>query len=454
MMAAISLATITASCSDDDKYEFTPNNDCVITAATMGTLVRIMHTTDSLGKDSTFKVAVTGSLYPMSIDQERKLIYNVDSLPLGTNISKVTFNTINSIGSLSIKSLKTGNDTIFSISDSTDFSVPRTFTVHSTNGTSKVNYLMTINVHKEAPDTMKWHNAATAVNEIKDLKNTRSFALDGNLYLFGQKDGSTQLLKAKADDYINGQAAQWTATDTDMAVNPQTIVRFNDIFYGVGAENQLISSADGISWTKVATEFKASTLVVAGSKVLFALSEGKFYTSEDAINWTANDVDMPEYLPTETATGVCIASRIDKTFESLVVVGEKDGKNVVWKREIDLTGAETYPWIYIPASLSSQYNIPYTKHTALNVYDGVTLMSGLTPDNQLAPLYLSRDNGRTWKTDLIKTPKAEANDALAVTVDDNNFIWMFCGKSGEVWRGRLNRLGWEIPENSFERSAH
>ena len=453
-MAALTLAAITVSCNDDDKFEYTASNDCIITAATLGTLVRTMHTTDSLGKDSTFKVSVTGSLYPMSIDQERKLIYNVDSLPLGTNIQKVTFTTINSIGSLSIKSLHTGNDTIFSISDSTDCSVPRTFTVHSPNGISKANYLMTVNVHKEAPDTMKWHKVATAVSEIKDLKNTRSFALNGALYLFGQKDGMTQLLSAQADDYLDGKVAQWTVSDLKTAVNPQTIVRFNDVFYGVGAENQLISSVDGIAWENVATEFKASTLVVAGSKMLIAMREGKFYSSENAINWTADEVDSPAALPTDIATGACIASKIDNTFESLIVVGVKDGKNVVWKREIDLTGAETFPWVYLPASLSSSFNIADTHQTTLNVYDGVTLMSGLTAENQLAPLYLSRDNGRTWKTDLITTPKGEAHDALAVTVDHNNFIWMFCGKSGEVWRGRLNRLGWETPEYGFERTIH
>lgn len=452
-MAALTFAAIAVSCSDDDKNEYTTSNDCVITAATMGKLVRTMHTTDSLGRDSIFYISVTGSLYPMSIDQERKLIYNLDSLPMGTDTRKVTFAAINSIGSLSIRSLQSGSDTIFSIADSTDFSMPRTLTVHSPNGVSKVNYLVTINVHKQEADSMNWNKVAVAAEEIKELQNTRSFAFDGDLYLFGQKEGAAVLLKSKADEYLNGGTAQWTVTALQQQVQPQSIVRFNNDFYAVNADNQIITSADGSNWENVATTFKATTLVAAGSQQLFALHEGKFYSSTDAMVWTADEMDAPEFAPETMATGVHIASTVDKTFESIVVVGVNKGKNVVWKRNIDLTGAENYPWIFLPESQSSQYNIANTRQTTLNVYDGVTLMSGLTMDNQLAPLYLSRDNGRTWKNNLVKTPKATAQDALAVCVDEDNFIWMFCGKSGEIWRGRLNRLGWDTPQGSFERSV-
>ena len=454
LMAALALATIAFSCDDDDTYEYTPSNDCAITSAALGTLVRTMHTTDSLGKDSIFYVAVTGAFYPMSIDQDRKLIYNVDSLPVGTDVSKVTFTALNSLGTLSIKSLYTGNDTILNLSDSTDFSVPRTLTVHSQNGVSKINYLMNVNVHKQEANDMVWSKMAAGADDIKDLKNTRSFVFDKKIFVFGQKDGVSLLLNTTTDSFANGAAAQWTSNSTQPTIRPLSVVRFNKAFFAVGSEGQLLTSAEGINWTAVGTDFTATTLVVAGNKHLIALKDGKFYSSTDAINWTLDKMDMPEVMPDSIATGVNISSRLDKTFESFVVVGVNKGKNVVWKREIDLTGTETYPWLYIPESISSNYNIPNTQQFTINRYDGVTLMSGLTADNKLAPLYQSRDNGRTWKTDLITTPEANAQDALSVTVDEDNFIWMFCGNSGEVWRGRLNRLGWDVPQNSFEKSIH
>ena len=36
--------------------------------------------------------------------------------------------------------------------------------------------------------------------------------------------------------------------------------------------------------------------------------------------------------------------------------------------------------------------------------------------------------------------------SVKVVVDDDNYIWLYCdyGSSKEVWRGRINRLGWAL----------
>ena len=28
-------------------------------------------------------------------------------------------------------------------------------------------------------------------------------------------------------------------------------------------------------------------------------------------------------------------------------------------------------------------------------------------------------------------------------VDDDNYLWLICEGTGQVWRGRVNKLGWE-----------
>jgi hypothetical protein len=57
------LLTVTGACSSDSDYtSSTDTRDCVVTEAVMGTLYRYLHTTASTGADSTYKVAVTGSL--------------------------------------------------------------------------------------------------------------------------------------------------------------------------------------------------------------------------------------------------------------------------------------------------------------------------------------------------------------------------------------------------------
>ena len=35
------------------------------------------------------------------------------------------------------------------------------------------------------------------------------------------------------------------------------------------------------------------------------------------------------------------------------------------------------------------------------------------------------------------------SDVSALAVDEENCLWIFCGANGQVWRGRLNQLGWK-----------
>ena len=453
-MATLVVAAGTVSCNNDNNYEYNTSNECIITSMTIGTLKREMHTKNSKGEDSTFYVSVTGALYPMSIDQKDQKIYNLDSLPLGTNVNKAVFASMNTIGTFSIRSLVSGNDTIFKLSDSTDFSVPRIITVHATDGVSKRNYQVTLNVHKENGDSMVWKQLATSTPAFASLNNTRSWAVEEQLYIFGEENGASKVLSTNANGYLEGNTPQWYVEATSTSIKPQSVVRFQNQFYAVNATSNIFVSTDGIEWTALSTDFTASTLVVGSTKYIIALKDGQFYSSTDGIQWNPNTADETEFLPTDGATGTCVPSRIDKTFETLVVVGSQNGKNVVWKREIDLTGNEEYPWIFLPETENSRFNIPNYKNITLTTYDGVTMLAGLNADGNVAPLLLSRDNGRTWKEDGIYTPAAQAQNALAVNVDKNNFIWMFCGQTGQVWRGRINRLGWDEIHGHFEKSNH
>ena len=59
-------------------------------------------------------------------------------------------------------------------------------------------------------------------------------------------------------------------------------------------------------------------------------------------------------------------------------------------------------------------------------------------------MYVSRDNGVTWKTDgvYVLPGDLEGKDVLmSVAVDAEYRVWLVAGD--EVWRGRLNQLGFE-----------
>ena len=78
-----------ASCMKSKDNSASLYKDTAITSFSLGTMKRSVHTTSSTGADSVYKVNVAGSDYKFSIDQLNHRIFNVDSLPIGTDVSKV-----------------------------------------------------------------------------------------------------------------------------------------------------------------------------------------------------------------------------------------------------------------------------------------------------------------------------------------------------------------------------
>ena len=81
-----------------------------ITSFTLGSLNRYTYSTSSTtGNDTVIKTKLTGSAYPMTIDQMNCLIYNHDPLPIGTDTAHVvcTVTTKNN-GVVTIKAKDTG----------------------------------------------------------------------------------------------------------------------------------------------------------------------------------------------------------------------------------------------------------------------------------------------------------------------------------------------------------
>ena len=155
------------ACSSD--MEYTSNvdtHDCALTKITLGTLKRTLQVT----ADSTYTITLNGGYYPLTIDQVNNRIYNVDSLPVGTDVAHVTFATLTSSGVTTIKSLTTGQDTLFATTDSTDFTVPRMLTVNAYDGLAKKHYEVKINVHKEEADSFVWKNVVDANSQFAALQ--------------------------------------------------------------------------------------------------------------------------------------------------------------------------------------------------------------------------------------------------------------------------------------------
>lgn len=104
-----------------------------------------------------------------SIDLERGVIFNADSLPKGTDVSKlvpsITFANAMTKAELIFKKdnlTESTSDYLTSPSDEIDFSGPVFLDVTAADGISSFTYQIRVNVHKENPDSLVWNRFATA----------------------------------------------------------------------------------------------------------------------------------------------------------------------------------------------------------------------------------------------------------------------------------------------------
>ena len=158
MCGVVAVMLLLASCMKSKDNNVTLASDTAITSFSLGTMKKIVHTTSSTGADSTYKVSVTGSDYKFSIDQVNHSIFNADSLPQGTDVSKVLCSvTALNNGGVFVEDLVEEGSLLF-VSDSIDFSVPRKFRVYASDGSGYETYNVKVNVTLQVWNWQAWKN--------------------------------------------------------------------------------------------------------------------------------------------------------------------------------------------------------------------------------------------------------------------------------------------------------
>lgn len=448
------LTTGFGACNSD--IEYTSNvdtHDCALTKITLGTLKRTLQVTP----DSTYTITLNGGYYPLTIDQVNNRIYNVDSLPVGTDVAHVTFSTLSSSGVTTIKSLTTGQDTLFATTDSTDFTVPRMLTVNAYDGVAKKTYEVKINVHKEEADSFVWKNVLSGNSQLAALQaGHRALGrADNVLLVFGHTESGAQVLAIGQHEDMQTSTLPAGFQASSVVADPE---RRN--FYALTGDG-LSHSSDGLTWTAVNANFVPDMLLAVGSAAIYGMKDGGFCSSADGgQTWQADEADELANLPVKNVAGTVNVSRTDSKMESIIVVGQKqDGKPVVWKREVDLTGVNAFTWYRLPEITGQEHaNLPVVNNPALFTYDNTLWLLGQQADKTLSPIYVSWDNGRTWDVPSkhVRNPLANLIGqaaAISGTTTPNNFIWVLESATGVLWRGRYNRLGWNDEQTKFEKSA-
>ena len=435
VMSALAL-TFLASCGDDNKSSEL-SSDCAINAIVLGNLSRIYHTYLDNGKDPSYSITVPGAAYPLHIDQINRRIFNSDSLPVGTAVNKVYFTTFSADGIVSYR-LESGKDTLYSTKDTLDFTSPRIFTIFASDGSGSRSYTIDIKIHNADPDAYSWVAASPADNDVAKLESMRMIAKDGQLYLWGSKNGTNVVMTRKTGEGV----ALWTKKDISGTDGLQTksINLFNGKFVAI-SESGLVESENGADWTETATSLVPDRILAADEELYITVS-GKIYSSSDLKSWKEEKADnSTAFLPTENIYSAVLPAVNNPNIENIVCVGYLDGKTETWKKEMNKVYPEDNAWSYYPTTEETPRTLPYLKGFNMMKYDGKLFCAGINGDT--VNVYTSTDGARAWKK--VKVPtmvpaQTGKPTEIFMTPDDDNHIWLVCSGTGTLWKGYLNRL--------------
>ena len=442
------LACGISSCLDSDVVEYEFSSDASITAFSIADSIITSYPAVVKGKDTTLTFSVVGAKYPFVINQKEGLIYNPDSLPVGTDISKVVVNITADTKGIYIVAEK---DSIWEDTDSLNFEKPIQFKVMSEMGAFGRNYTAKINVHQLVPDSLSWTKLGS--NFSKNIQKQKAVYANKNIYVFATNESGISMTQT-----MNGSEwSELTATDLPAEANYASVMAWGNMFY-ILVGNELYTSVDGIAWNKVETEQRFSHLLANihtdyNQKLIGIDTENYYLESEDGITWIRNE-EMPSEFPTNNVSSVSFALKTNEKISKIVLMGhddlDTDTTTTIWT-QLSTEGSWTELTLenrtYACPKLENQGMILYNNN--LYTFGGSGQFKGAI--DAFCRFYVSEDDGISWEaiTTQFMFPSAfkalyEASEGdYSYIVDDQQFIWFMWSQTGEVWRGRLNKLGFD-----------
>lgn len=437
-----------SSCLDTDVVEYEYSSNASITAFSITDSIVTHYPAVVNGKDTTLSKAVVGTDYPFIINQIEGLIYNPDSLPVGTDISKVVVDITADTKGIYIVA---ETDSLWTETDSLNFQNPIQFKVMAEIGTFGRTYTAKINVHQQEPDSLNW--ILMDSNFPKTIQKQKAVYTNNSIYVFAEE--SNQVVMTVATDGKNW--SELASIDIPTKADYSSVMVWGNRFY-ILAANELYTSTNGLQWSKVESAQKISRLLAnintkSSQKIIGVDTENYYIESEDGIVWNRYDL-MPAEFPTNQISAVSYVLDTNNELGRTVLIGNNDIVTDTITSIWTTLNTETC-WSDI-SNENKNYACPKLENSQLIRYQNQLYMFG-GPGQYKGAIqafkyfYVSEDNGISWKaiTKKMMFPNEfnalyeESEGNYSCIVDDQQFIWIMWSQTGEVWRGRINKIGFE-----------
>ncbi len=440
LLLLLALVLLASSCSEKDNVVSTSNDYCYISSVILGNVKRKVQNTN---------VTFSAVDYEMTINQRTNNIENRDSLPYGSQLSRVIA-TIHFDGSTLAYREKGSNSewTSYNATDSLDLTKPLELFLTSNDNQSSRIYTLKVNVHQQEGDSLFWKQCDNNVAELTDMTDMKAFVLKDKLFVLGQKTSGITLAERSSTE-TEGEWTETPVTDLPATTDIQTLRQYEDMLYLSTNDGSIFSSADAKGWRQEGSTYSAPLkLVEKTGKYYYAISEGKILRSADASTWEEETLDTDATMLPTTDIRALSAEQANGN-NRIILVGQSENSDnaVVWnKMWNDSEKEENAEWIYFPITHDNNIPCPRLEYLNLLSYDGKCIaFGGASIDNSkeaLETMYVSQDYGITWRPDKEHRMPVELKGiegCITSTVDENYFIWIIT--NSQVWRGRLNRLG-------------
>ena len=450
------------SCLDTNDGDYVYTDDSAVTAFSVTSAKKAVHVKASNGADSVYYTTATLTAYKFVIDQQRCVIYNPDSLPYGVDPTKllVSANSLNS-GSLVLKSMTSDSLSYLSTTDSLDFSKPRELQVYSLSGAAVRKYEVRVNVHQEPADQFNWTKLPnpTAFTNATGVKSFVVTTASGTTRRFLLASDGTTTTVYRADGDNAWTAATPNFNHTLAAETYRSAAVKHDTLF-VCDNGVVMATTDGDTWAQQTTAEAGVARIIAANPIrLYAYNnEGAMVSSDDSgKTWKAAGMDeSASLLPNGDIAYATLPLATNPNAYRTLLIGSVPAASTtafsVWGKIDEGTAySENQPWMFYDHNSLNRHELPLMQNFSAFTYDGKIMMVGNEDRVYLPYFYGSRDGGITWEADTVITSPLGffVTGPYTVSVDKDNFIWFVNGKTGETWRGRINRLGWKKEQYEY-----
>ena len=464
------VVTLLTSCNTTTTEEDTQDY-CYISEMTIGSLQRTIVKRVDHDKTITTRSIIYTTGWPFTVDQINNKIYNRDPLPTGC--SRRTLLSITYKGKNLLYRPHSASEAFgwiaYSSSDSID--IPEDggvdFLVNGADGSSRV-YNIQLNIHKQERGDWTWHDKSKGLN-MNDWTEARITSIGDKVFLYGRNNNGWQ-------SWCSTDGGAWeslTLSGLPETAAVASIVSDGEKLYTYDGKGNVWQSENGAVWTEQGiTDVKRLVCVTAAR--LYDIKDGELRSTSlnEDTEWRNEVLDntplsMGNFIDVDSVR--CLFYETSNYLKRILLVGTlkhptKDELTApewckMWTASEDEARRE---WNYFTPRWVNKLGLPDMKPLAVQRsgsqlvgFGGATTNTpAITPLNLL---YVSDDNGLTWRTDGLNYLPDELwgkNCAwLSSTTDEDEYVWIVARVSDTetyVVRGRQNGIGFDYLQEGQE----